>query len=59
MTISNLPENANINSADGTLTYIKYNPIDTTITFTYTVCHNVNTGNCSTAEVTIHILADY
>ncbi len=58
MTVSNLPENVNVNTADGTMTYNGNNSGDTTLTFTYTVCHNVNTNNCSTAEVTIHILVD-
>ncbi len=58
MTVSDLPDNVSVNTADGTMTYTNDNPVAGTITFTYTVCHNVNTGNCSTAEVTIHILTD-
>ena len=58
MTVSDLPENVEVNTTDGTMTYTNDNPSETTLTFTYTVCHNTNTENCSTAEVTIHILVD-
>ena len=58
MTVSNLPENVDVNTTDGTMTYTNDNPSEATLTFTYTVCHNVNTTNCSTAEVTIRILID-
>ncbi len=58
MTVSDLPDNIEVNLADGTMTYSSNNPVEGTFTFTYTVCHNVNTGNCSTAEVTINVLTD-
>ncbi len=54
--LSDLPEGVSV--TDGNLLYANENPTEAVITFTYSVCHTVNTENCSTAEVTIQLLVD-
>ena len=58
LSVSNLPENVEVNTTDGTMTYTNSNPSEMTITFTYTICHIVNSENCSQAEVTIRLIKD-
>ena len=43
---------------DGTLDYINEDASEVTITLTYSVCHNLNTSICDTADVTIRVLLD-
>ena len=54
--LSDLPEGVSV--TDGNLLYANENPTEAVITFTYSVCHTVNTENCSTAKVTIQLLVD-
>ena len=54
--LTDLPEGVSV--TDGNLLYANENPTEAVITFTYSVCHTVNTENCSTAEVTIQLLVD-
>ena len=54
--LTNLPEGVTI--TDGTLDYINEDASEVTITLTYSVCHNLNTSICDTAEVTIRVLLD-
>ena len=54
--LTDLPEGVSV--TDGNLLYANENPAEAVITFTYSVCHTVNTENCSTAEVTIQLLVD-
>ena len=58
MTVSQLPDLVQVDLTDGSLTYTNVDAYAGTLTFTYTVCHNVNTDNCSEAEVTIELLLD-
>ncbi|WP_321372200.1 choice-of-anchor L domain-containing protein [uncultured Draconibacterium sp.] len=54
--LTNLPEGVTI--TDGTLDYINEDASELIITLTYSVCHNLNTSICDTAEVTIRVLID-
>jgi|GEM_PF-6214955 len=54
--LTDLPEGVSV--TDGELLYVNEDANEAVITFTYQVCHTVNTDNCDTAEVTIHILLD-
>ena len=54
--LTDLPEGVSV--TDGNLLYANENPAEAVVTFTYSVCHTVNTENCSTAEVTIQLLVD-
>ena len=54
--LTDLPEGVSV--TDGNLLYANENPAEAVITFTYSVCHTINTENCSTAEVTIQLLVD-
>ncbi|MCY1720911.1 gliding motility-associated C-terminal domain-containing protein, partial [Prolixibacteraceae bacterium Z1-6] len=54
--LTDIPDNVSI--TDGALDYINAAATQAVITLTYSVCHNVNTENCDTAEVTIHVLLD-
>ncbi len=47
-----------VSATDGNLLYVNEQPTEAVITFTYSVCHTVNTENCDTAEVTIVVLLD-
>ncbi|WP_321996537.1 gliding motility-associated C-terminal domain-containing protein [Draconibacterium orientale] len=47
-----------VSATDGNLLYVNEQPTEAVITFTYSVCHTVNTENCDTAEVTIQVLVD-
>ncbi|AHW62064.1 hypothetical protein FH5T_14305 [Draconibacterium orientale] len=47
-----------VSATDGNLIYVNEEPTEAVITFTYSVCHTVNTENCDTAEVTIVVLLD-
>ncbi|MCF6357409.1 MAG: gliding motility-associated C-terminal domain-containing protein, partial [Draconibacterium sp.] len=58
ITTSQLPDLVSVNITDGTLNYISDDASEAVITFTYTICHKVNTENCSEAEVTIQLLLD-
>ncbi|WP_372653060.1 gliding motility-associated C-terminal domain-containing protein, partial [Draconibacterium sp.] len=54
--LSDLPNGVSV--TDGNLAYVNEDPTEAVITFTYSVCHTVNTENCDTAEVTIQVLLD-
>ncbi|WP_163323404.1 gliding motility-associated C-terminal domain-containing protein, partial [Draconibacterium mangrovi] len=54
--LTDLPDGVSV--TDGDLLYVNEEANEAIITFTYSVCHTVNTENCDTAEVTIHVLLD-
>uniref|UniRef100_UPI0025F91D45 gliding motility-associated C-terminal domain-containing protein n=1 Tax=uncultured Draconibacterium sp. TaxID=1573823 RepID=UPI0025F91D45 len=54
--LNTLPNGVTI--TDGALNYVNEDASEAVLTLTYSVCHTVNTENCDTAEVTIHILLD-
>jgi gliding motility-associated-like protein len=55
---SDLPESVQVNITDGSLVYLNEDASAAVVTFTYKICHNVNTENCSEATVTINLLLD-
>ncbi|WP_346854518.1 gliding motility-associated C-terminal domain-containing protein [uncultured Draconibacterium sp.] len=54
--LTDLPEGVSI--TDGALNYVNEEANEAVITLTYSVCHNVYTAECDTADVTIHVLLD-
>ena len=58
LSATNLPEGVQLDLATGELTYYSEVITATTIQFTYTVCHDVYTNDCSEALVTINVLVD-
>ncbi|QIA08903.1 gliding motility-associated C-terminal domain-containing protein [Draconibacterium halophilum] len=54
--LTDLPDGVSV--TDGELLYVNEAANEAVLTFTYSVCHTVNTENCDTAEVTIHVLLD-
>nr|WP_319512286.1 choice-of-anchor L domain-containing protein [uncultured Draconibacterium sp.] len=58
ITANNLPQGVQLDLTTGELTYYSQQITETTIQFTYTVCHDVYTNDCSEALVTINVLID-
>ena len=58
LSATNLPEGVQLDLATGDLSYNSETITATTIQFTYTVCHDIYTNDCSEALVTINILID-
>jgi gliding motility-associated-like protein len=58
MSVASLPDNVNLDLVSGEMTYASSELTASTIEFNYTICHNVNTENCSETTVTINILLD-
>ena len=58
LSLENVPDNVNVNTSNGEVTLSGLVLNDDNIQFTYTICNNANTENCSSSLVTIHVFVD-
>ncbi|MCK3683033.1 gliding motility-associated C-terminal domain-containing protein, partial [Maribellus sp. YY47] len=58
LSVENLPQGVQLDMTTGDLTYYSETITESIIEFTYTICHNVYTNDCSEALVTINVLID-